>query len=159
MSIKDLAGVNGLFELAKLPAGVAAVVQPYGDIWQFLSSNREAAGADAVAKFLKEELIRASDALDGEVACVALTSSGLGPPLWLQENRASIAIAIVILFHSLESWASRRGRVALCAAHVGGGSRVRGMLASVTDKDEKVYLAIFIAGKLDVDEAAQLLGF
>ena len=72
------------FEMANLPNCVQDVVKPYRDIWQFLSSNREAAGADAVAKFLKEELIRASYALDGEVACLALTSSGLGPSLWIQ---------------------------------------------------------------------------
>ena len=49
--------------------------------------------------------------------------------------------------------------MALAAAHFGGGSRCRGMLADVSDKSEKVKLAICMAGKLDEDEAAQLLGF
>ena len=49
--------------------------------------------------------------------------------------------------------------MALAVAHFGGGSRCRGMLADVSDKSEKVKLAIFIEGKVDEDEAAQLLGF
>ena len=148
-----------LFEIARLPAIVVLVLTPYANIWQFLSNNREAADADNVAKFLVEVLLRATDTRSRAVACWALTSWGLEPSLWLKENRASIANDMATLFHSTESWAAGRGRVALAVAHFGGGSRCRGMLADVSDKSEKVKLSIFIAGKLNEDEAAQLLGF
>ena len=46
-----------LFELARLPAIVVLVLQPYDHIWQFLSNNREAADADDVAKFLAQVLL------------------------------------------------------------------------------------------------------
>ena len=49
--------------------------------------------------------------------------------------------------------------MALAVAHVGGASRVRGMLAGVRDKSEQVKLAKYIASKLDEDDAALLLGF
>ena len=124
-----------LFELARLPAIVVLVLQPYANIWQFLSNNRVAADADVVAKFLAEVLLHES------------------------ANRASIANEMATLFHSTESWAAGRGRVALVVAHFGGGSSCRGMLADVSDKSEKIKLSIFIAGKLDEDEAAMLLGF
>ena len=138
---------------------VVLVLQPYANIWQFLSNNRVAADADVVAKFLAEVLLHASDARSPAVACWAFTSWGLEPSLWLKENRESIANEMATLFHSTESWAAGRGRVALAVAHFGGGSSCRGMLADVSDKSEKIKLPIFIAGKLDEDEAAELLGF
>ena len=141
-----------------LPAWVSLVVQPYGDLWRFLNDNEESAAADAVAKFLVEAFLRASDARDRAVAASALTSWGLESSQWLFENRPYLTQEMLKLFHSLEQWGPGRGRTAFAVAYFGGGGACRHMLQELEDKQEKVKLATYVAGKLCSDEACVLLG-
>ena len=132
-----------------LPPAIHAIVDPYGGLWDFAMQCRAATqyDADTVSKFLAEVLQSSASSPETNAVTAHYFSYLVSSSPWAQLNRDPIWQCMKDVFVKMSPWDAGRGRLCLAMCYFGGddnvhGCKMRGLLMSMEDAEEKVKLTL-----------------
>ena len=149
-----------------LPDVIHAIVDPYGGLWHFVLKCWGAAieETDTVSQFLAEVLESNASSPETQAVTAFYLSYLVSYSPWAQWNRDSLWRCMKNIFVNMGSWAAGRGRLCLAMCYFGHadfehGCKMRALLMSVEDAEEKVKLTLYVSGKIRSKMAAAILGY